>query len=136
MTPDEERFVERLEAGYRPPPMSGADVTRFDARLASRRRRRPRFVWLGAAAAMAAAVVLALGLWRTTPEPGLAPDAPAMDWIAALTFDDLDVNPFDSMGLDATAALENDDSAYTIETDWPVDFDGLTYLIEPIQKEI
>jgi hypothetical protein len=134
MTPEEERFVERLEAEFRPPPMSGADVTRFDAQLASRRVRRARFVWLGATAAMAAAVVLAIGLWRTAPEPAGIPAAPAADWMAALTFDDLDTNPFSA--LEATAALEDDSSTYTIETDWPADFDGLAYLIEPIQKEI
>jgi hypothetical protein len=37
--------------------------------------------------------------------------------------------------LDSATAVDHDNT-YAIESDWPADFDGLSYLIEPMQKEI
>jgi hypothetical protein len=73
MSPDDERFVERLRTAYSPPPMTSFDVARFDARLharlAQRQRRRP-WVWGGGLLAVAAAAAVLL-LW------------PALDLVAA-----------------------------------------------------
>ena len=56
MSPEDENFVERLREQYTAPPMTGADVTRFDAQLAARRRKRAQFTWIGGLAAAAVAL--------------------------------------------------------------------------------
>jgi len=62
---EDARFVEKLEALYRPPAPTAADRARFDARLEERLARgAARRAWLlpGAAAAAAAAAALVLAL--------------------------------------------------------------------------
>jgi len=136
MSPEDENFVERLREQYTAPPMTGADVTRFDAQLAARRRKRAQFTWIGGLAAAATALVLAVGLGGAPTAHDTAPVTPELPWAEALTFEDLDVNPFGFLELDAAVAADDEDNTYAIESDWPAEFDGLSYLIEPMQKEI
>lgn len=138
MSPEDKQFVETLREQYAPPPMNGADVTRFDTQLAAKRRQRVQRTWVGGLATAAAAILIAVGLsGAPTPEPA-APSLPASDvqWAEALAFEDLDINPFAFLDLDAAVAAEDTNETYAIESDWPADFEGLSYLIEPTEKEI
>ncbi len=136
MSPEDEKFVEQLREQYTAPPMTGADVTRFDAQLAARRRKRVQSAWLGGLAAAATALVLAVGLGGAPTAHDAAQVTPEKPWAEALTFEDLDVNPFGFLELDSAVAVDDEDNIYAIESDWPAEFDGLSYLIEPMQKEI
>jgi len=136
MSPEDQTFVDQLREQYQAPAMTGADITRFDARLAARRRKRVQFAWLGGLATAAVALTLAVGLSGDPVSPKAKESGHEAQWTEALTFEDLDVNPFDFLEIDVGASTEYEDTAYAIESDWPADFDGLSYLIEPMQKEI
>ncbi len=136
MSPEDEHLVKTLRDEYTAPPMTGADVTRFDAQLTARRRKRAQVTWVGGFAAAAAAVVLAVGLSGSPAPEGVTPVENNVPWAEALTYEDLDVNPFAFLDLDSAVAAEDEAGAYAIETDWPAEFDGLSYLIEPMHKEI
>lgn len=88
---DEQRFIARIEAGYRPPPTLGADLER---RLLAQIERKPspwRFVAPGAALA---AVAVALLLWaRPAPAPAVDPTEVASEVLALESGTELENEP-------------------------------------------
>lgn len=149
MSPDDERFVERLRTAYSPPPMTSFDVARFDARLHARlaqRQRRRQWMWGGGLLAVAAAVAVLL-LWpalNSTPltpplnpsqlTPLAAAPTPEVDWLAAITdpaetddwLEDPAVDAIDGMdAIDTTDAIDTADAIDTTDaTDALADGDG------------
>lgn len=82
--PEERAFVERLRAAYTPPPLTAFEAARFDAclraRVAQSTRRRQ---WTLGGAVLAAAAAALLFVPDLTADPPA--EAPAVDWLAAMT---------------------------------------------------
>ncbi len=81
LSPDTERFVERLKAAYEPRPMDAVRRAALDARLRERIERPRGPVWLAPAVATAAIALLAV--WGLQPgvleAPGTAPEVARAD---------------------------------------------------------
>lgn len=146
---DDRALVAHIREHYRPPPMTAAERSRFDARLRARVEARRRMRWglggLALAGAAAAALLFAAGPRPPTPPPApemaaqpATPDreaialdwlveAPADDWLGGSTVlpaDPLAVPALDD-GVPATAAAgDAGDDTLADDTDTDADADA------------